>query len=913
MNRNALVLLGLLVALAAVLGLALVGPAGSGTEVSATGQGAGGDEERLVPTAATAPASSSDPGATDDEARREALPVAVAPVDPLADLLAVDRARISGLLVDPGGRPVPGQAIRLALLAARTTPTLAEPGQLLEEREATTDRDGRFAFPSVAALGTWFTLSAERAPWPALELGPVEPRPGQDQDLGTLSFALGEVLTLRVEDEDGLALGAAEVLLARQPGGGGGDARPIATTVGATLADGTRSLPGLAPGTWLVGARTPTHALRWSDAIAIEAGEEPAAVTLTLPPGQGLLARVVDGEDRSPVPGAEVLVRPRGDGDAPSEVLVADAGGLVRRPSTAVGERLRYEARAPGYLPAWGQLREDPATAGQLTLEVTLTREVDVTVLVLDDATGLPVVDARVVDVEGEQGRAEAALRAGLGLASADLPPGAEELARTDAEGFATVPAPPADRRLQVLAKGYLAARVDLPRDRTSAAAGAVEVRLERGAGVTALVVGPDGPHAAAVVELCLVSSNPAEGESSGREGERRNRWGREPAVSVSDLVWSDVARLLPVERRATDAAGGAVFEALPEGYFRVTAEAPGLGRVVSEPLRLRSSEDRLEVRLELLAAAAVEGRVTLLGEPGPDQRVIAMRELRAAIRGSMPAEAEVHTTRSDAEGSYRLEGLGPGTWRLFAVRPGQAQGGDAANGWRSVLRQLEDHAVLVDLVAGDLRVVDLDAQGPGATLSGIVRVNHEPLGDLRVAVSVFEDDGSRAFSRTTTTDGAGRYAVDGLPPGEVEVRVQAEGQRSGGLYVERLTLARATTRVGEQGAHTYDLSLEAGALTLTVQAPQGAKPAEEQRGGSWVQVQLSPDQTRGGVPGVTGRSLVRGWFRLGDTATLPLVPVGPYAMTLQADGAKTMARDLDVAAGVPTVLDLQLEAPEDA
>ena len=907
MGRNAGLLVVLLILLGGVFAWLLGDP---GDPVNAGPGGSGSSDvtiaERLDLTAPDE-LHASDPG-EDEPGGREAIAIEPSPDDLLADLLALDRSRVVGRLLDPDGRPLAGHTVHLAVVGERTADLVRarRRGVVRVELEAVTNGMGRFAFEPSPVTGAWHVLRAEHASWPPVQVGPVGPVPGRETEVGDLRFGRGATLPLRVTDDEGLALGGAEVLLARLPAAG----TPTATVVGTTRGDGTCLVPDLAPGRYAVGARGPRHALAWSEELELEADVPPAEVTLALRAGHDLYGRVVEEGTGAGVAGAEVLIADRDMRPTVHEVLTTDGQGRFVRPSSFPRQRLRYQVRAEGFFTDWGTLREDTVTAGQLEQVITLQRVSTVQVRVLDADTEAPIEGARLYLLGTDSSKTSSAERLGLMARPGANPADAPDLARTDAGGLAEVPAPSNDRILCAAAEGYLAGTVDLPRDRGSLDGTPLEVRLERGGGITVTVSDAVGPLPGARVELCLVTTNPDEGAEA--SGSRRG-WRRQSGISPTELVWSDLARLLPVARKASDAEGTAHFTPVPRGFFRVVASAPGLARMVSEPLRLYGKEERLEVALELAADARVDGRVLLRGEPAPGQRVLAMRELRANEngRGSLPAEAEVHVTHADDEGGFELTGLGPGTWRIFALRPGDIRGA-AANGYRAVTRQHDDKAEVLDVVAGGRHRIDLEAQGPGAVLTGRVELNHRPKGGLRVRARMRDPDGGRGPSVTGYTDSAGRYRLEGLLEGDWDLSVSTEPERSSRMYIDRVPLTDELVVVGDVETLERDLSVEVGALTLHATAPELPPDAKGRpQKVSWVSLQLSADQDRGGVAALQGGGQVRGWFPAGVDCELPEVPVGSYVARIAENHVETVRQPVDVDAGLGTRLEIELVAKE--
>ncbi|MDF1798168.1 MAG: carboxypeptidase-like regulatory domain-containing protein [Planctomycetota bacterium] len=900
MGRNASLLI-VLAALVAGIFFWLLGDSG---EVGAVGGPATGSSELVdLPSGAELDEQGSSTGAPTGEAERIPVPLEPPPADPFAGRLAFHESRIVGRLVDPGGAPLPGRTVELLISTSReaSAERARTLGTVRTEREATTDSDGRFEFDAFQAIRSWLFVEAKHPSWPTLRLVALEPYPGQVHDLGDLQFAPAASIPLRVMDTDSLGILGAEVLLAALPTGGGrrGGSPGIAEPVGTTGADGTFVIEGLGPGRYVVGARARDHSLTWSSTIDLP--EDTAEVTLTLGPGHALQGRVLDRDTGANIAGAELLINDRNRGQVPYVRLVSGPAGEFTFEGSSTNVNLRYAATAEGYLRTWGNLREERNTAGMMVLEVRLAGANETEVLVLDDATGEPIEDARLFESSSGWSPTSNIENMGLGAAEGENPGGAPDLARSDAAGLARVPTPSSDRYLLASAAGYLTRSVDLPRDRGTASSAPVEVRLVRGSAVEVQVTHAGQPAAGAVVELCLVSQRADEGLETTQASNRG--WRRQPSVSVSGLAWRDEARLMPAAQAVANDEGIARFDSLPTGFYRAVASRSDTCRTVGEPIRVRDSKEDHWVELELFPPATIQGRTLLRGKPEPGQRVVAMRNLGTPTDRSMPSEAELHSTRSLADGSFELTGLGPGSWRLFALRPGQAMDPGAAVHSGSVIgRHIEKTEVLLDLVAGDQRTADLVAQGPGARLTGRVLLNHQPAAGLVLRLRFQDPDGSRQGSVTARTDSAGGYAFEGLIEGEWSITLTRQiARRGGNLFTDGVTLLADRLRIPDTELVERDFRFEVGGVLLNITAPDlPPDPKRRQDKISWVALRAAPSS--GGDP------VMNAWFRAGSPVELVDLPVGSYDLTITEDNVLPLTLPVEVDAGIRSELEGTLE-----
>ena len=203
-------------------------------------------------------------------------------------------------------------------------------------------------------------------------------------------------------------------------------------------------------------------------------------------------------------------------------------------------------------------------------------------------------------------------------------------------------------------------------------------------------------------------------------------------------------------ERHAvTGREGRARLEALPPGPWTVTVHGRGfvtrlLRNVASGPLALR-----------LEKGGVVAGRVF----SSAGRRPLAGAKVVAATDAPLPADWPEDATRnvapSDAQGRFRLEGIGPAPVTLSARAPGHAIGERR------------------EVKAGD--VVDI-VLFPGSTIRGTVRDDDgRPVGGALVRAEV-----DRAWGQEPPpekTDPEGRFELAGVTPGEYSIVARQGGR----------------------------------------------------------------------------------------------------------------------------------------
>lgn len=206
-----------------------------------------------------------------------------------------------------------------------------------------------------------------------------------------------------------------------------------------------------------------------------------------------------------------------------------------------------------------------------------------------------------------------------------------------------------------------------------------------------------------------------------------------------------------------TEAGGRFRFDGVPAGRYVLTAAGEGIPEVLRrEVLEVRASAP-LDLVVEVPEPGAVVGRVT--GVPAEDlqdlriaasSRYVVHETFGAGIRAS---------TRVNAEGRFRLEGLVPGEWRLEATSPDQR----------------EAVSVVTIEQPGQEVTTTLDFPGGGFTVTGKITWRGAPVESGGIS---FYRQGARE-RRWGTVDSRGNYRVENLRPGLHEVRIAVPPLRS--------------------------------------------------------------------------------------------------------------------------------------
>ena len=216
-----------------------------------------------------------------------------------------------------------------------------------------------------------------------------------------------------------------------------------------------------------------------------------------------------------------------------------------------------------------------------------------------------------------------------------------------------------------------------------------------------------------------------------------------------------------------------------PQGVFKVAGLLPGKHRLIArrgrreEPQIASASvevidQDLQGLTLALGSGAAITGRIVSDSqETALDWRRISVvaRPAAGGRRGRMFGGGE---TRVEEDFSFRISNLPGGLYR-FSVRlpPGnhyvesiRAEGQDIIDR----LVEMSDH--------DDLSGVEVRISPKGSRISGMVESEEDRIAVDGATVLVFAADPQQRgsfsrFTRTTQTDQAGRFFLEGLPPAE--------------------------------------------------------------------------------------------------------------------------------------------------
>ncbi|MCK9460165.1 MAG: PDZ domain-containing protein [Proteobacteria bacterium] len=667
----------------------------------------------------------------------------------------------SGSVHDEGGAPIEGAIVRLRFLD--------EPGATAElPLSAATGADGRFSFPGVDRDGAYqiWAWAEGRA------VGSLESTPcGAAADI---ALEPGGGLKLRFEGPDGGPFGPVEVQLA---GSGLWPAREARTAD-----DGRLEIVGLAPGLYLVRARSADGTLAYvaEEPISVEVGPS-AEVVLGLAASAPAKLRVLDAGTGAPVGLAIATVGPA-TASMLQRVTRVDPKGGARIPGLLRPDHV-VAAFAPGYV------RSEPRSIGPgEEVTVRLLRGIEARGVVRT-RDGVPVAGASIA-AQLELGDARTAIsgsrqHAFLEHVLAAAAGGWPRLVAGPRDGTALagppqipvpdLPAPPLGGWRATDGNGRFA--VDgLPAGRVILSASHPEF-VTATAAILDLSTGVQPPDAEIVVQPGTTVSLRTLNEAG------------YPIRSARVSVYDRDEDLLVEAETGTD--GFAELKGLP-GAFRVVAIAEG--RVpAGASIRGRPGE-RLEMSMTLPEAeSTLRGRVTdERGYGVPDAAITA----RALGRNLM----QVILGNTAGDGSFVLEGAGRGAYHVTAEVDGairaQVIGATAAEDVKLVLGE----PIAAPAPAGDDLVIEPLPAGPalvepgsfgGEQYAGAEPGDEESGDPLGVVAITHSEDAPAQGAATEGTSYSPEFGqtdqllVTGSPSGPGGLPVKLGTGPSGGVIVK--------------------------------------------------------------------------------------------------------------------------------
>ncbi len=216
---------------------------------------------------------------------------------------------------------------------------------------------------------------------------------------------------------------------------------------------------------------------------------------------------------------------------------------------------------------------------------------------------------------------------------------------------------------------------------------------------------------------------------------------GGEP-IAAAQLEWNAVEGS-EWRQASSDSEGLFEVEPMAPASYEVHIQAPGYGDL-QRSVEI-TADGPQTFRFQLSRDGTLVGSITGL-ELADLQRLDISADRQGTFRG--PAAVSF-------DGTYRLTGLGPGTWRVRAR---------LADGFR-------ERQAIVQITSS--RETELDFElGGGFDLSGQINIDQRPAPALRVALYGRE----QPLPRIVTTDHLGRFRIAGLDPNLYRLEVRHDG-----------------------------------------------------------------------------------------------------------------------------------------
>lgn len=737
--------------------------------------------------------------------------------------VAEARVAVSGEIIDMenmrrGGGYLTFQQVAILLLNAH-------------ELAQTTDAEGAFNFPRLPFLT--YEIHVLAPPFAERSVRQALPHESEVE----IVLEDGATLTGRVIQDNGRGVGGLTVSVRSEEGGRMARftamrrAREVVTE-----RDGSFSVSGLIAGEVMVMVEGPGYLRETVSGVQASLdGSDPLEIVVR--PGAVIAGRVTDEQGRA-LPDIQVRARELREED-----------GRFGRAGGRGGFGRGFFGGSPETTDANGEFRFDRLEAGRYELTLTgegyarteqeaETGQTDLKIrMEVGQSISGRVVDAEATPIEG------ATVRVGNGW-------GRQNRAETDKEGrFELGGLDRGTLEVNVQGRGFLVSSFETEGGDLG------DIVLEVAPRLIGVVIGPDGyPVAGARVSANALSeaelfadSDDEErggrrGRGGGRGGRGRGGWGPDSRASA----WSDAEGVFALELPAYDRT------------WRVRASAKGF--LDSEAAEFHVTRDTEGLRLTLGLAGEIVGRVTGVGgEPiaGAEVRLEPYRDEdedgpggrgRRGGGGGFGFGRGGTATRSEADGSYRLTGIMPGSYRIRASA-------------RTYANFTSDG---MDLPEGAQRTFDIRLEAEKRLRGIVVDPSGQPIPDARIRVA-----GALSGMKRGSSGPAGRFEIGGLAgdvlrldvnhddfsqarldevfadAGELVVTLEPTYTVAGvvidsvsGLPVERarIRVDRATTGEGEDGERRFGRrggrprrtdadgrfsvpGIEAGEWTVTVEA----------------------------------------------------------------------------------------------
>jgi protocatechuate 3,4-dioxygenase beta subunit len=697
------------------------------------------------------------------------------------------RVTLEGRFVDESGVAMPGAEVRAfdEVLSRASRLPIYDAGEAAEVAEipepsaagrAVTDAQGRYRIEDLPAgpIVLRATIEGRRESIASVFLGPDGPAGGPPIRV----LWPGSPVSGTVVDGDGQPVGGAEVIVSSARGESArGDSNERRRAV--SDAKGRFRVTVADSGGFNVAARRPGTRLRsWQ-----EFESPPPDVRVPLASATALSLTLLDRGDDRPLSGGSVEVGVRDSMDPFQRDLwtttasgTTDDEGRLTLPVPA-GFVSSWAVTAAGHQGAtidniyWIPIGDLEAVLPIFGRRLRAGKPLALTFRLSARVAGVersgPDIRGRIV---GPEGRAVAGARV-VGVAVGALSPRAVS---TDAEGRFRLEG--AAEQILVRANGFVQRAED--RFGTGAASeGAtpeLTLRLERPRTVRGRILDAEG-HGVAGARVSILPkwSNDASvtTENRGVYEALRDPW----ATTAIDgtYVMNDLVPLISVPKDDRDNEVKDAGRA--PGPARIVVRARGFADALSDPFLYETAGVTQAPVLRLSRGARWRGRILdPAGHPVPGAQIRVEADAEATSVVEFAADG---AWRSARDGSFLVSALPPGTVKVIAW----------AEGYASTQKSM--HV----LYEGDLPSLDVVLR-PAQRIPGrILDPAGRPIGGVDVlldwlarksgvsgAFPIPDSDWDAMYTKQqrARTDGDGRFVLEGVPPGVVELRLQAEGWR---------------------------------------------------------------------------------------------------------------------------------------
>lgn len=251
-------------------------------------------------------------------------------------------------------------------------------------------------------------------------------------------------------------------------------------------------------------------------------------------------------------------------------------------------------------------------------------------------------------------------------------------------------------------------------------------------------------------------------------------------------LVAGMRGRMHPRASALTDAEGNFVLEGLDPGRYFLRAAARGYAPAFRRRVSVGST-----VELQLGEEGRLRGLVTSADGPVSGFAVAVERRV-----GNLQSWHAASVAEYDPNGSFEVDGLASGRYRVTASAPGYASA-----------------EAEVEVSAGSTANVGRLELGIAGSVRGVVLSNGEPVSGARVSLEGRLGNADMPTAKATLTDGSGSFSLTGLSPGRTSLVVAAEGHHAriqSGITIQpgdTVEVQVSLRELGEDETPTRDLA----------------------------------------------------------------------------------------------------------